>query len=204
MEGDKEKFKNYITHVQGKQQKLIDTCSSLSQEFDASGIIYSFKSRLFFNLHQKTLEETVKKLTKEREALQATVDAQDLSPADVDRLNAERDQLAKSLALTSQNLDTVTKQVWAQEIALQKKMDVLERCVDKVNALLYKLEVLGSTDPHLESLSRDIEVFVQQSRPESMVSVNLRGQVKVFGQIVSVPADQYSVLSFQCSPLWKY
>lgn len=125
------------------------------------------------------IEETVKKFTKEREALQETVDAQDLSPADVDRLNAERDQLAKSLALTSQNLDTVTKQVWTQEIALQKKMDILERCVDKVNALLYKLEVLGSKDPMLESVSREIEIFVQQSRPDSMVSVNLRGQVKV-------------------------
>jgi kinetochore protein NDC80 len=125
------------------------------------------------------IEETVKKLTKEREALQETVDAQDLSPADVDRLNAERDQLAKSLALTSQNLDTVTKQVWTQEIALQKKMDILERCVDKVNALLYKIEVLGSKDPMLESVSREIEIFVQQSRPDSMVSVNLRGQVKV-------------------------
>lgn len=128
----------------------------------------------------------MKKLTKEREGLQGAVDAQELSPADVDRLNAERDQLAKSLALTSQNLDTITKQVWAQEIALQKKMDVLERSVDKVNALLYKLEVLGNTDPHMSCLSRDIEVFVQQSRPESMVSVNLRGQVKVWFWGISV------------------
>ena len=111
--------------------------------------------------------------------MQQTVDGQDLSPADVDRLNAERDQLAKSLALTSQNLDTITKQVWAQEIALQKKMDILERCVDKVNGLLYKLEVLGINDPLLESISREIEIFVQQSRPESMVSINLRGKVKV-------------------------
>ena len=41
LEGDKDKFIKYIALVQGKKQKVIETCASLSQEFDASGICHS-------------------------------------------------------------------------------------------------------------------------------------------------------------------
>lgn len=158
--GDKEKFKTYIAHVEGKKSKLVETVKSLEEEFETS-------------------EMSVKTLAMERERLAAVVDAQELSPADVDRMNAERDQLAKSLSHLSTQLDTVTKQVWNEEIALQKKMDTLERGVDRFNGLLYKLDLLGSTDTRYRCVSKELELFVQQSRPESMVSVNLARHVKV-------------------------
>lgn len=179
LESDKEKFKNYIAHVESKKSKLVETVKSLQEEFDQS-------------------EETVKKLTVEREQLAATVDAQEISPADVDRMNAERDQLAKSLALMNQQLDTVNKNVWNDEIALQKKMDSLERTCDRVNTLLYKLELLGSTDPRYASVCKEIELFVQQSRPESMVSVNLRNKVKVKEMLFNFkPALETYIESFK-------
>jgi kinetochore protein NDC80 len=165
LESDKEKFKTYISHIESKKSKLSETVKSLVQEFEIS-------------------EENVKKLSMEREALSATVDAQELSPADVDRMNAERDQLAKSLAGMSKQLDAVTKDIWNEEIALQKKMDALERSCDKFNTLLYKLDLLGSTDPKYDCLKQEIELFVQQSRPESMVSVSLREKVKVSSLIL--------------------
>ena len=57
-------------------------------------------------------------------------------------------------------------------------MDDLERAVDKVNGLLYKLELLGSKNPAYACVSMEIKLFVQQSRAESMVSVNLPNVVK--------------------------
>lgn len=159
LESDKEKFKAYITHLEGKKQKLIDTRIALAEEFEAS-------------------EEHLKKLSVEREELVALVDGQELSPSDVDRMNAERDQLAKTLFLLSQQLDEVNKNVWNEEIGLQKKMDALERATDKLNAFLYKLDLLGSKDSRYSSVSKEIELFLQQGRPESMVSVDLRNQVK--------------------------
>lgn len=149
--------------MESKKSKLSETVKSLVQEFEIS-------------------EENVKKLSAEREALSATVDSQELSPADVDRMNAERDQLAKSLAGMSKQLDIVTKDIWNEEIALQKKMDTLERSCDKFNTLLYKLDLLGSKDPKYNCVKQEIELFVQQSRPESMVSVSLRQKVKVIDQ----------------------
>ena len=62
-------------------------------------------------------------LQEEKINLQATVDAQEISPADVDRMNSERDQLVKSLEVVGNKLDEVNKDIWEKEIGIQKKMD---------------------------------------------------------------------------------
>ena len=62
-------------------------------------------------------------LAAEKLELQATVDAQEISPADVDRMNSERDQLIKSLEILSGKLDEINKEIWDKEIQIQKKMD---------------------------------------------------------------------------------
>jgi len=159
VEADQEKFKNYISHIEQKKLKLGETLKSLGNEFDQS-------------------ENQVKQLSVEREELQKQVDAQEISPQDVDRMNAERDQLAKTLSVMSNSLDTVTKTIWNEEISLQKKMDSLERSCDKFNTLLYKLDLLGSKKPKYSCLKQELELFVQQSRPEAMVSVPLVPKVK--------------------------
>lgn len=159
LESDKEKFKNYIAHVESKRQRLSETVLSIKQEFENS-------------------EETVKKLTAEREKLSAIVDAQELSPADVDRMTAERDQLAKNLAAMSEQLDQINKAVWNKEIAIQKKMDQLERTSEKFNSLLYQLDLLDNTSTKYACLSKELELNIQQSRMETMVSINLRKEAK--------------------------
>ncbi|KAJ3271869.1 kinetochore-associated Ndc80 complex subunit ndc80 [Terramyces sp. JEL0728] len=156
---DKEKFQNYIAHIEAKKQKLYESVLFLQQEFEAS-------------------EETVKNLTSERAHLNATVDAQELSPTDVDRMNAERDQLSKNLQKLSVQLDDINKAVWNKEIAVQKKMDSLERSCEKFNSLLYKLDLLGRSNPKFSALSQELKIDVQQSKVDAMVSINLRKQVK--------------------------
>ena len=59
----------------------------------------------------------------EKIQLQQTVDAQEISPADVDRMNSERDQLIKSLEVVSAKMDELNKDIWEREIGIQKKMD---------------------------------------------------------------------------------
>ena len=118
-------------------------------------------------------------MTEERSALTTTVENQEISPADVDRMNAERDQLSNTLKITGEQLDKVNKVVWSKEISVQKQMDSLERACERYNTLLYQLDLLGNTSTRFESLSKELELFIQQSRPESMVSVNLQKKVKV-------------------------
>ncbi|EGF78856.1 hypothetical protein BATDEDRAFT_90028 [Batrachochytrium dendrobatidis JAM81] len=159
LESDKEKFRTYITHVEGKEQKLNENLLSLKQELDIQA-------------------EEIACLTNEKTELQQTVDAQDISPADVDRMNAERDQLALSLQTVSTKLETANKIVWEKEIALQKRMDQLEKVVQDYNSQAFKLGLIGSRSADLAPLAKELELYIQADTQDHMVSVDLKGVVK--------------------------
>jgi kinetochore protein NDC80 len=167
LESDKEKFNSYIEHVQSKLKKLEDNLISLQEEYQTSGPLLLI------------VEQTVKSLTAERANLTAQVEAQEISASDVDRMNAERDQLAKSVTIVCDQLDQVNKAVWNKEISIQKRMDTLERLVENFNTLLYQLDLLGNDIARYSCMSEELELYIQESQPEKMVSINLRRESKV-------------------------
>ena len=116
-------------------------------------------------------------MTAEKNALQATVDGQEISPSDVDRMNAERDQLAISLESINVKLDSINKTIWEKEIAIQKKMDNVEKIVQEYNSLLYKLGYVGSTAK--PELGQELEFYMQATLPQDMISIDLKNIVRV-------------------------
>lgn len=104
LENEGEKLKDTICQLESEQQKLHDSILTIGADLDI-------------------LESDVNTLAQEKIELQETVDCQEISPADVDRMNSERDQLVKSLELVSSKLDEINKQIWDNEIQIQKKMD---------------------------------------------------------------------------------
>jgi kinetochore protein NDC80 len=159
LESDNEKYKAYIEHLEAKKQKLSETVVSLKEEFKSSQLM-------------------VQNLEEERVRLTNIIDQQEISPADVDRMNAERDQLSKSIALVCEQLDVVNKQVWNKEIEIQKKMDTIERLSEKCNSLLYQLDLIGNTTAQFECLSQELSIYIQNQKAEDMCSINLRKQAK--------------------------
>lgn len=109
---DKEKFQNYLNHIQSKRDNYIKNLAKLKEDLTVS-------------------EVTLTQLYSEKQELTKVVDSQELSPADVDRMNATRDQLATSLATCRENLDNINQSVWKSEIAVQKNMDMLEKKVQE-------------------------------------------------------------------------
>ncbi|KAJ1344542.1 hypothetical protein BSLG_000066 [Batrachochytrium salamandrivorans] len=157
---DKEKFQTYIAHVEVKEQKLQEGLLSAKQELDIQ-------------------EDELAQVTAEKIELQQIVDAQEISPADVDRMNAERDQLAFSLQTVSTKLESANKAVWEKEIALQKRMDQLEKVVQDYNSHAFKLGLVGSHSAELAHVSKELELHIQADTQSRMVSVDLKGVVKV-------------------------
>jgi hypothetical protein len=89
-------------------------------------ICISLQKYLYTALYETDKE--LAQLTQERAQLQAIVDAQELSPADVDRMNAEREALKKNLDAVVAKAEQVNQMVWEKEIELQKKMDQVCHC----------------------------------------------------------------------------
>lgn len=68
-------------------------------------------------------EAELEKLFSEKAELQKAVDSQEISPADVDRMNSERDALSLSLAQLAEKQEEINQRVWDKEIVTQREMD---------------------------------------------------------------------------------
>ena len=55
----------------------------------------------------------------------------------------------------------------------------LEKLVQGYNTRAYKLGILGSKSPELESIRQELELHIHASRPEKMISVDLKNEAKV-------------------------
>ncbi|KAI9143730.1 HEC/Ndc80p family-domain-containing protein [Paraphysoderma sedebokerense] len=159
---DNEKFQQYISRLQSKKSKLEEANSKLTAE----------------------LEEQVRQLEQlnsEKLSLQAQIDAQDISPADFDRMTSEREQLTKALETLQQKIDEISKQMWDKEINVQKKLDQIEKLVQDYNTTAYKLGLLpAETSIYADGVKVELEFNLHANRPDQMVSVDLRNVVKPF------------------------
>lgn len=63
----------------------------------------------------------------QRAALQAQVDAQDICPEDIDRMNADKDQLVRTLESLNQAKEEAFKIFWDRELQVQKKLDIVQK-----------------------------------------------------------------------------
>lgn len=59
----------------------------------------------------------------ERSALAAQVEAQSINPEDIDRMNADKDMLVKTLDSLNQSKEELARLFWEREMAMQKKLD---------------------------------------------------------------------------------
>ncbi|KAJ1929985.1 kinetochore-associated Ndc80 complex subunit ndc80 [Tieghemiomyces parasiticus] len=83
----------------------------------------------------------VEQLREERRVVQETVDAQEISPADIDRMNGERQKLSEVLQDLNGRLEELNRAVWQKEIDVQPKIDTIEQLVQEFNTRCYKLGI---------------------------------------------------------------
>lgn len=117
----------------------------------------------------------LKQLNSERTQLQTQIDAQEISPADVDRMNLDREQLSQSIQNTTLKLESLNASVWQKEILLQKKHDQLDKVVTNFNASVYKI---GLVDRSTTKLRIEMEFNVHGQTPEKMIKPDIQGVLK--------------------------
>ncbi|KAJ3284177.1 kinetochore-associated Ndc80 complex subunit ndc80 [Rhizoclosmatium sp. JEL0117] len=157
---DIEKFKLYIAnHLEPKKQKLEDQIKVVEEELACK-------------------ETELDKQTIEKNELTQIVDSQEISPADVDRMTSEREQLVRALETLAKKADETNKVFWEKEMAVQKKMDQLEKLVQTFNTLSYDLGFLSSTSKDTQGVNFELELNFQTIDPTSMVSTPLTTVIK--------------------------
>ncbi|XXG95966.1 kinetochore-associated Ndc80 complex subunit ndc80 [Hypoxylon texense] len=144
MEEDKVKFEEYNALALSRSDKYESRIQVLQDEFD------------------KLMEE-LKEAEDERRALQKEVDDQGISMQDIDRMTSERERLQKGIESATQRLDEGKKRVADKEMEANRKLDELERLVDKYNTVAYQIGLIPATAVNAKGVSYELAVTVNES-----------------------------------------
>ncbi|KAI0863898.1 HEC/Ndc80p family protein [Xylaria cubensis] len=187
MEEDKAKFEEYNSLAQSRSDKYENRIQVLQEEFD------------------KLMQE-LKEADDERRALQKAVDDQGISMQDIDRMTSERERLQKGIEAATQRLDESKRRVAEKEVEASRKLDELERLVDKYNTLAYQIGLIPASAVNAKGENYELAVTVNESdftgsvikgpysggtgterlladqgtgyQPAHILNLDLRGQVK--------------------------
>lgn len=143
MEEDKVKFEEFDNRMNQKSEKYEARIQYLQDELD------------------KVMQE-LREADEERASLQKAVDDQGISMADIDRMNSERERLQKGVESTSQRLEEAKKKVSEKEIEASRKLDDLERMVDRYNTMGYQIGVIPATAPNAKGKNYELQVVVNE------------------------------------------
>jgi kinetochore protein NDC80 len=187
MEDDKVKFEEFESRMNQKSEKYESRIQMLQEELD------------------KVLVE-LKEAEEERSNLQKAVDDQGISMADIDRMNSERERLQKGIETFSERLEEAKKKVAEKEVEASRKLEELERMVDKYNSMGYQIGLIPSTATNAKGKNYELQVVVNEGpnfnssqmgasaagnesdrlladpltgyQPAHILNLDLRGQVK--------------------------
>lgn len=154
MEEDRIKFEEYNNLAMQRSEKYESRIQVLQEELE----------KLAQELHEA--EE-------ERNGLQKVVDDQGISMADIDRMTSERERLQKGIESAGQRLDEVKKKVAEKEVDASRRLDDLERMVDRYNTLAYQIGLIPATA--VNAKGKDYELQVTVNDGPNFTSSQLKG-----------------------------
>lgn len=109
------------------------------------------------------LREELKEVEEERRGLQKAVDDQGISMQDIDRMTSERERLQKGIESAGQRLDEIKKKVMEKEAEASRKLDELERVVDKYNTIAYQIALIPATAVNAKGREYELQVTLDES-----------------------------------------
>jgi len=147
LESDKQKFVDWVERVEIRIPKVTASNQKLKEEIEA-------------------VERELAELTAEKKSLQEAVDRQGLTPADIDRMNNDREKLSKSLSLISSKITEAKIQLAERESEASSKLEALERSVSRYNSLAYQIGIIPSSSRNAGG--KDFELLILPTQtPES-------------------------------------
>ncbi|KUI55694.1 putative kinetochore protein NDC80 [Cytospora mali] len=143
MEEDRVKFEEYNNLAMQRSEKYESRIQVLQEEL-------------------QTMMRELQEAEEERRGLQKVVDDQGISMADIDRMTSERERLQKGIESASQRLDEVKKRVADKEVEASRKLDDLERMVDRYNTVAYQIGLIPVSAVNAKGKDYELKVTVNE------------------------------------------
>ncbi|KAH0526122.1 hypothetical protein TsFJ059_009490 [Trichoderma semiorbis] len=148
MEEDRVKFEDYNELAVQRSEKYEARIQVLQEELN------------------KVVEE-LKETDEERRGLQRAVDAQGISMQDIDRMTSERERLQRGIESAGQRLEEIKKKVMEKEAEASRKLDELERVVDKYNTIAYQIALIPATAANAKGRDYELQVILNENELNS-------------------------------------
>ena len=147
LSSDIEKFAAYIQKRQEKIDQYKDTNKAYKEQVTQ-------------------LTQTFAELEYQKADLQTQVDAQGLTPADIDRMNSDREKLNRGLSQISTKLMEAQQKLTERETEAQSKLEALERAVSRYNSLAYSIGITPSSAPNASG--KEFELIITPLADKSL------------------------------------
>ncbi|KAJ1915647.1 kinetochore-associated Ndc80 complex subunit ndc80 [Mycoemilia scoparia] len=169
---DKVKMSDYIHKIELRRQKQTDRVNRLRDSLE-------------------TINRDIEDFIKGRSEVKAIVDSQPISTQDVDRMQAEQEQLSNTLEGIQVKIQEAEKVTYGQEMKVQQILDNVDNSVQEYSTLAYNLGLLTSSDDYEggddakkqnssgnEKLNFRLKINHYTDDPSQMASVDLRNKVR--------------------------
>ncbi|XP_065113830.2 kinetochore protein NDC80 homolog [Paramisgurnus dabryanus] len=126
LQADLQKLQNYRSTLEAHKAGLENKFAGLSEELEAA-------------------EMQLEGLKQDRTRLQHILENQKFTPADIERINQERNELQQTVQSLNQSLEGAEQLVWNEEVNLSKTKEKAELKVTEFNKLGRKLKLIPQT-----------------------------------------------------------
>lgn len=138
LESDLVKFKAFLDSLEQRKLKYVAVMDKLKSEIGS---------------HEQALQT----LEMEKNSLQAQISSQGLTPADIDRMNAEREKLSKSLDVVGLRLEEASRMLSDKELSAQRALESLESSLQNYSTALYRIGISTSNIANDVSLNIPVD-----------------------------------------------
>lgn len=110
--------------------------------------------------------------------LSSQVEAQQISPEDIDRMNSEKDQLCKILEGITQTKEEITRIFWERENSVFKKIEQVEKLVQEYNFTGEKIGVIPEEARNATGIIYEISLNPQGQKVENLLNVDIKRSIQ--------------------------
>lgn len=125
------------------------------------------------------VESELQEAEKARASLQSQVDAQNICPEDIDKMNAEKEQLLKALSTISSSKEEVSRLFWEREVQVQRKIDELEKLAQEFNMIAEKIGLIPSTAVNAHGKEFQLLINSNASNTDELTNFLIKEQLFV-------------------------
>ncbi|KAJ7363666.1 kinetochore-associated Ndc80 complex subunit ndc80 [Desmophyllum pertusum] len=117
-------------------------------------------------------------LTQENAMLQTTLNNQELSAADVERMKHEKRELQKTVEQLEKGRDYFNQQIWEKEMQYAKKHEETERHICEYNEMARKLKLIPSSAENANGVDFEMHFNPHAQRPDQRAHMDFKGTIK--------------------------